>query len=273
MKRQSKVMDIALTDLELATHSPRRTFEPQYIRDLADSIFIDGQIKPVIVQFKPGVRARYPVIDGEHRIRALQLLQYPTASAEVVQCTDQEALILAWQANELHGRRLEPLEEAYHIRKVMANAAYTQSQVAKRFKKSQEWVSQRLALLDSLTPKVHNMIISRLIKTSVAQELAHLPPPLQDKALQKVEKEKLSKRKTRVLASALRSKPDEANEILAKPVAMWGELVKTEKELRRAIEMAPSQAPIESVPCPHCGKPLWINWVEYKVSARQVEGA
>jgi len=52
----------------------------------------------------------------------------------------------------------------------------SESQLAKKIGKSQEYISQRLSLL-SLSKSIQNKIIRRLINGSVAQEIARLEDP------------------------------------------------------------------------------------------------
>jgi len=85
--------------------------------------------------------------------------------------------------------------------------------LAVKFKRSRQWVGQRLALVESLTPKVQEYIATRVATPRHARELVRLEPHLQEKAAEKVVEEHLSSRGTKILVDALKEKPEEADTI------------------------------------------------------------
>jgi ParB-like chromosome segregation protein Spo0J len=75
----------------------------QLLADAASS----STLPPILVQ-----RDTYRVIDGMHRLTAAKLLGAETVNAVFIDCTDEEALVLAIRSNTLHGL---PLSKADRI--------------------------------------------------------------------------------------------------------------------------------------------------------------
>jgi len=192
-------VNLELEQLETDVFSPRKTFNENYVEELAESIEREGQLKPIIVRVHPTKPNVYQVIDGEHRIRALKKLGHGTIRAEVRRLSDEEAYFLAIRVNEMHGKRLEELEEGLHVKKMMEQFGYTQTEVAERLKKSQPWVSFRLSLVERLAPETREALITHVIETAQAREIAELPKEDQPAVVSKVARDKLSFKKTEAL--------------------------------------------------------------------------
>jgi len=75
----------------------------QLLADAASS----SALPPIIVQ-----RSTYRVIDGMHRLAAAKLRREETVKAVLIDCSDEEALVLAIKSNTLHGL---PLSKADRI--------------------------------------------------------------------------------------------------------------------------------------------------------------
>ena len=65
-----KVIEIPLTQIRPNPYQPRKTFDEEAIRELAESIRQHGVIQPIIVR---SVVKGYEIIAGERRFRASQL--------------------------------------------------------------------------------------------------------------------------------------------------------------------------------------------------------
>lgn len=180
MSREKDVLttNLRVKELELGFFTPRLQFDTKYVDELAEDIKRNGQQKPIICRSHPEKSNVYQVIDGEHRVRAVQKLGRSLIRAEVKMLTDEEAMFLALRINQLHGKRLEPMEEALHIQKMMETQKLTQQQIATKFRRTQAWVSQRLNLVTSLSPKVQEKVITReiLSYSELPQDLEEYEP-------------------------------------------------------------------------------------------------
>jgi len=255
--------NIRLEDIETDVFSPRKAFSAKYVDQLAESIEREGQLKPIIVRPHPSQLDRYQVIDGEHRIRAFRKLGLTTIRAEVRALSDEEANLLAIRVIQMHGKRLNELEEGLHIKRMMDEFGYTQTQVAERLKKDQSWVSYRLRLAERLAPETREAFMTRVIKTAHAREIAELPENMQPPVLARVIKDKLSFKKTETLVHAVKDHPENMAEILDKPIEEVAPLPQDVKEFKE--KHGPEQPLIEFWKCPECGTEYTISWVWCKI--------
>jgi ParB family chromosome partitioning protein len=265
-------VNLRLEQLETDVFSPRKTFSEGYISELAESIEQEGQLKPIIVRAHPTKLNIYQVIDGEHRIRALRKLGREVVRAEVRRLSDEEAYLLAIRVNEMHGKRLEELEEGLHIKRMMEQFGYTQTDVAERFKKTQAWVSYRLALVEKLAPETREAFITRVIDATHAREIATLSKEDQATVVNKVVRNGLSSRKTAALVYAIKEHPDNKEEILSKPVEVVAPLP---EDLQKFVEEHGTEQPkFSEWTCEVCGTEYIVNWVwcEIRLKPKSGEG-
>lgn len=120
---------------------PRRHFDEQGLRELADSIAAQGLLQPIVVK-KRGEGGGYLIAAGERRWRAHRLLAKPTIFAIVTQGgVDEIALI-----ENLQRRDLDPLEIAHGLARLADSHRYTQDQLSGAVGLSRSEVSRLLAL-------------------------------------------------------------------------------------------------------------------------------
>jgi len=256
-------LNVRISDLELGVFSPRLSVDDGYVEELAEDLKVNGQLKPIIVRPHPEKANVYQVIDGEYRVRAALKLGWSMVRAEVRAVNDEEALILAMRVNQLHGKRLDPLEEAKRLFD-LKRLGYTEAKLAEVFLKSQQWVSDRLKLVKDASPELQRAVTARVVKPTAAREIAKLPLEVQAKVVEKVAKEGLSQRKVKAIVEAIRDKPEAADEVLAKPVEAFMAIAKPEA-VKEALQM-PMEAPvIEFFKCPcGCGYRLRVDWLDRK---------
>ena len=75
------VLEIALEKIERDEAQPRKIFDEETLRDLAQSIETYGLLQPIVVRKKPNALDRYIIVAGERRYRASQLLKTRTIKA------------------------------------------------------------------------------------------------------------------------------------------------------------------------------------------------
>jgi ParB family chromosome partitioning protein len=124
-------------------NQPRKVFDEEKLRGLAESIRAQGLIQPVLVR-KEG--AGYRLIAGERRWRAAQLAGLREIPAMLRDASDGEALELALVEN-LQRTDLNPIEEAEGYRRLMREFSFTQEQVSQRVGKDRSSVANALRLL------------------------------------------------------------------------------------------------------------------------------
>jgi len=124
---------------------PRKHFDNESLRELADSIQEKGIIQPLVVVSNSD--GTYGLIAGERRLRASQLINLesvPVVTREI--SGDDELLELALIEN-VQRQDLNPIEEAHAYEKLIKVFAYTQEQAAEKVGKKRSTVTNRLRLL------------------------------------------------------------------------------------------------------------------------------
>ncbi len=124
---------------------PRRHFDEQTLRALADSVSERGVLQPVLV--RPVVGGTYELVAGERRWRAAQLAGLETLPALVRQHQDTEALEVALVEN-MAREDLNPVEEARACAALVEELGLTREAVGRRVGRSRVAVSNLVRLLD-----------------------------------------------------------------------------------------------------------------------------
>lgn len=131
-------------------YQPRQVFEPNKIKELAESIEEHGLLQPIVV--RPIEEDMFEIIAGERRFRALQSLQQTHADVIIRALDDEETAVVALIEN-IQRENLSVIEEAEAYKKLLDIGDTTQSELAKSVGKSQSFVANKLRLL-KLAPQV-----------------------------------------------------------------------------------------------------------------------
>ncbi len=145
-KEADVVRTVHLKTIRPSELNPRKTFDKESMRELVESVKLQGVLQPLIVRPTPGGSSDYEIVVGERRYRACvaaDIMQVPVIVREL----DDEAALEAMLAENLMRENLEPLEEAVAVKRFL-DVGMTQVQLAKRIGKSQAWISNRLRMLE-----------------------------------------------------------------------------------------------------------------------------
>ena len=153
-KYQDGVVELSLKQVDPNKNQPRKTFEPNALKELAESIKQHGVIQPIIVNDENN--GRYTIIAGERRFRASLVAGKTTIPAIIRQYSTKQVKEVAHIEN-LQREDLNPIEAAKAIKELMQEYDFTQETVADRIGKSRPLVANTLRLL-TLTPEVITMI-------------------------------------------------------------------------------------------------------------------
>lgn len=191
---QMRMVEIALIEESLT--NPRKHFDQEALRELADSIRTTGVHQPVLLRPLPGHRVPetfgfrrqgaplpvYELVAGARRLRACRLAKVTEIPAMIRELTDEQALEIQVIEN-LQRVDVSPLEESDGYRVLMERSGMTAKGVAEKIGKSVRYVYQRLQLLH-LIPEAVEALRTGLIDPSKAREIACVhDPKLQKKAL------------------------------------------------------------------------------------------
>ena len=197
----SGAREVPVTSIQPNPDQPRRTFDPDELRSLADSIAAHGVLQPVIV-----VEAGdgFTLIAGERRLRATAQLGVETIPAIVRTANEQERLELALVEN-IQRSDLNALDEAEAYRHLIDDFGLTQERVAERVGRSRPAIANTLRILDT-APLVQQAVSDGTISGGHAKALAGLDGHAkQEVVLASVVARSLSVRQTENLIAASRA--------------------------------------------------------------------
>jgi ParB/RepB/Spo0J family partition protein len=163
--------------------NPRRSFNPERLKELAASIESKGVIEPLIVRSRPGL-GQLEIVAGERRYRAAKSVGVKELPVIIRTLTDVEVLELIAIEN-LQRDDLHPLEEADGYAALMkADRAYTPKAIAAKIGKSERYVQQRLQLA-TLEPEVKTHFLENHITAGHADLISRLAPADQKRAIKR----------------------------------------------------------------------------------------
>lgn len=126
---------------------PRRSFAPEALQELAESLRGRGMLQPLIVRPHPSDRGLYQIVAGERRWRAAQIAQLHEVPVIVRELSDTEVLEVAIVEN-IQRADLNAIEEAASYRQLMDRFGHTQEKVAEALNKSRSHIANLLRLLN-----------------------------------------------------------------------------------------------------------------------------
>ena len=173
--------DLPLAMLAESTTNPRRTFEDDALKELAESIRTQGVLSPLLV--RPLTEQGFEIVFGARRYRAARMAEVTTIPVRIKQLTNAEALE-AQLVENLQRRDVHPLEEAQGFRALLnlEEPKYSIEQLAAKTGKSPVYVATRLKLTE-LTQSVVDAFYREEIGVGHALLLAKLQPGQQEQAL------------------------------------------------------------------------------------------
>jgi ParB family chromosome partitioning protein len=168
---------------------PRKEFDEEELRQLADSIKKDGQLQPIRVRWDASLDGgRWVIIAGERRYRAATLAGLDKMSCIIVQGEITKERIRSEQLLEnLLREDLRPIESAHAFRELMELHGWTAKRLATELHLSTTKVSNILSLL-KLPDDLQRKVEDGALPPSTAYELAKIKDQdaqraLADKAL------------------------------------------------------------------------------------------
>lgn len=132
---------------------PRKEFDENKLKELADSIRQYGILQPLVVvrqekEVESGTVVEYELIAGERRLRASKLLGLKQVPV-IIRDEPSEILKLELALVEnIQREDLNPMERARAFKELIKKFSYTLLETAKKIGKSKPYVSNTLRLLD-----------------------------------------------------------------------------------------------------------------------------
>jgi ParB family chromosome partitioning protein len=167
------IKQIPLELIDRPGHVHRLTFDPEELRELADSIKSEGLHQPIIVRPRSG---RYEIVAGDRRFLAHQILGREFIPA-LVREMDEETCELTRATENLQRVDISPIEEALVYEALHEKQGMPIKDIARRLGRSVATVKKRLDLL-LLPEEYQKEIHAGRLGVGVASELAAISDPV-----------------------------------------------------------------------------------------------
>jgi ParB family chromosome partitioning protein len=201
VERGESIRQVARERIVPSPLQPRKTFRPEALAEMVESIRERGVIQPLIVR---EVAGKFELIAGERRWRASAKAGLTTLPVIVRQAGDREVLELALIEN-LQRADLSPIEEAEAYARLIGDFSLTQEEVARQVGKGRAVVANAVRLL-TLPPQVRAWIGSGDLTVGHAKVLLGLDrAEEQVHAAEKIRRDNLTVRATERLVESMRA--------------------------------------------------------------------
>lgn len=222
----SAIMEIHVNEIDRYTKQPRKIFDEDKLKELAESIRTHGIVQPIVVKQNEG---RYTIIAGERRYRAARLAGLQKVPVVIKNLNERELMEVSLVEN-LQREDLNPLEEAEAIKLLMEEYDLTQERVSERIARSRSAVANTLRLL-TLPEDIKQMIYDNLLSSGHARTLVALDDDaLKIKLAKEIIAKNLSVRETEKLIQRLNDQKPKAVNKVAIP-----EFTDAEQQLSRSL--------------------------------------
>lgn len=205
-KRKPSLHYLPIECLQRGKYQPRHHFDPEKLKELADSIkSTGGLLQPIVV--RPITNSTYEIVAGERRWRAAQLAGLQVVACLVCDYSDEQALEASIIEN-ISRTDLNPIEEANAYQRLIDEFNYLHEEVAASVGRSRTAITNALRLL-KLDAKVQAWLISGCLSEGHGKILASLPPLQQIELAEKCVKNGWNVRKVEKEAKKLQRSQDD----------------------------------------------------------------
>lgn len=165
-KSVTKIIDVALDQLDRPEVSARMEIDPEKIDELAQSISEQGLLQPILI--RPQGK-RFEIVAGDRRFLAVTSLGWKTIPA-IVKDQDDETTIINRATENIFRVDVSPIEQARTFKDLIDRCGMNPAKIAERMKLSEGVVRRRLDLL-RMPPCLQDAIHKKQIGYAVGEEL------------------------------------------------------------------------------------------------------
>jgi ParB family chromosome partitioning protein len=187
---------LPLQQIKPGKYQPRTKMNPESLRELAESIKVQGVMQPVLVR---PVGDGYEIIAGERRVRAAAIAGLHEVPVIIRQVPDNAALAMALIEN-IQREDLNPLEEAHGVQRLIREFHFTHEQAAQAIGRSRSATSNLLRLTNLAAP-VQQMVLDGKLDMGHARALLALSGAQQIQLGNRIAAGQLSVRATEALVA------------------------------------------------------------------------
>lgn len=233
IKDESQISMIPVIQISINSYRPRKKFDREKIRVLADSIESNGILQPLTVRRISTVQ--YELISGERRLRAAVLAGLSAVPCVVIHCSQRRSAVYTLIEN-VQREDLTYFEQADAIKMLIDEFSFTKEQVARQIGKQQSTVADKLKLLD-FSEEERQMIIRSSLTERHAKALIKIHNvKTRKKVLSKVVENGLSVGQTEEIVSKVLMPADKRKSVCSQTIIIK-DLRPFFNTLNRAIQM------------------------------------
>jgi len=196
------VTTLRITEIVPNKYQPRRTFDQEKLRELADSLRENGLIQPIIVTKRDD--SLYELIAGERRLEASKLAGFKEVPVIVRSVTPKEQLQLAIIEN-VQREDLNAIEVAKAYQQLNEEFSLTHSQISDIVGKDRATISNLIRLL-KLSDGIQKMILNNMLSSGHARAILQIEDDLQEDFAELIVRNKYSVRKAESEAKKIKEK-------------------------------------------------------------------
>ena len=189
---------LAVEKLVSGQFQPRKIFNQDSLKELAESIKTQGIIQPILVRMISS--DQYEIVAGERRWQAAKMVNLKEVPVVIKDISDSTALAMALIEN-IQREDLNVIEEARGIKRLIDEFKITHEEAAGAVGKSRTAVSNILRLLN-LCEHAQNALETKKIEMGHARAILSLSSIEQTMMCQKIVNQKLSVREVEKEVSA-----------------------------------------------------------------------
>lgn len=198
--KDGKLAHVPIEFIQRGKYQPRRDIAPEALEELAESIKAQGVMQPIVI--RPIGDNRYEIIAGERRWRATQLAGLDRIPAVIRDVPDEAAIAMALIEN-IQRENLNPIEEAFALKRLQDEFSLTQDEVAQAVGKSRTTITNLLRLL-ALNDEVKTLLEHGDLEMGHARAILTLSDREQREAARQVVAKGLSVRQTEALVRQIK---------------------------------------------------------------------
>ena len=224
----ANISPVHISQIAVNPFQPRTDFDEEALRELADSITVQGLIQPITVRQME--RGSYQLISGERRLRAAKLAGLVEIPAYIRTANDQQMLEMALIEN-IQRENLNAIEVALSFQRMIEECNLKQEELGERVSKNRSTVTNYLRLL-KLPPVIQAAIRDGQISMGHARALINVPEiDRQLYVFREIVKNGLSVRKTEELVRDIQQQANRQTGKSAKTAALSFQYQKVEDDL------------------------------------------
>jgi ParB family chromosome partitioning protein len=224
-----ELREIEVAKVSPNSQQPRRQFDDESLKSLAESIRAAGIIQPIIVR---QIGDGYQLVAGERRWRAARIAGITHIPAIVRSIDPLEQAQLALIEN-IHREDLNPVDRALAYRSMLTSLGLTHQELANKLGEERSSIANYLRLID-LEGSVRNMVAAGILSFGHAKLLAGIDNPAEQLRLaNRVISDQLSVRSLEKLLKSIETEP----EAPAPPTSPNAHIADLERRLSRDLQM------------------------------------